>query len=185
VSELSGLPIGPGKSARQWRPLEVADDRHDDDDEHELEAALPPIAELHPVAPPAVEIVQWDAGKLRPPLKLVGKTVNWRVRARLGLETDAGLMTEENLTDIGEPLAEIANRYDVTRALASKSTELALVMAIYDYGQETAVKAGRAKQTQIDAQRVAQRFARAEQTPAPPRVVNEGTAIDSEEGIDL
>jgi len=153
VSALGELPIGAGQAKRRWREPEDLDER---DDPEAGAGVLPPSPAPSPlVEVPRIEIVEWDARKLRMPLKVVGRTVNWRIRRQLQLETEAGLMTDENLVDIGEPLAEIANRYEPTRAFASRATELALVAAVYDYVQETAVKAGRAKQYAIDVERAA------------------------------
>lgn len=142
MSSVTELPIGRGQSRTAWREPD-APHEHDDELEDELAGPAPlgpPAPTLEPVS---VEIVQWEPRKLRQPLKLVGKTVNWQVRRRTGVETDAGLMTDENLEDIGEPMAEVFNRYEPTRALAARSAELNLTLAVWDYAHETAHKAAR------------------------------------------
>lgn len=152
-SPLHELPIGAGQGRTQWRPLEAADVEHDDQELDPEARATPAATPLVVELPQRVELVEWDVDKMRKPLQLFGKTVNWQIRRRLQLETDAGRMTEENLHDIGEPLSTIANRFEPTRALAARSVELNLVLAIYEYVQETAVKAGHAKQLVIDTER--------------------------------
>jgi hypothetical protein len=165
VSTLTGLPIGEGQARTAWRPVEAAERDVDELDE-EVFAPTPPTPAL--VEVPRVEVISWDAGRLRQPLRLVGKTVNWQVRRRTGLvETEAGLMSEENLQDIGEPLAEIFNRYEPTRALASRSTELNLALAVYDYVHETAHKAAR-DQLMLQAAEQAARTAPQEEALSRP-----------------
>lgn len=143
MTVVTELPIGTGQSRTRWRDLEELDDQDVDDlntDDDRPPFPPPPAPALET---PSVELVQWEPRKLRQPLKLVGRTVNWRMRRSIGVETDAGLMTEENLTDIGEPLSEVFNRYEPTRALAARSTELNLALAVWDYAHETAHKAAR------------------------------------------
>lgn len=143
MTAVTELPIGRGQSRTAWRAVDDDVDDREFDDELEPGAPAPlgpPAPTLEPVS---VEIVQWEPRKLRQPLKLVGKTVNWQMRRRTGVETDAGLMTDENLTDLGEPMAEVFNRYEPTRALAARSAELNLALAVWDYAHETAHKAAR------------------------------------------
>lgn len=147
MSTLAGLPIGQGAARTPWRPLTEAEQPELEED-GQAPVALSPVPA---VEAPLVELVVWDAHRLRQPLKLVGKTVNWQVQRRSGIETEAGLMTEENLADIGEPLAEVFNRYEPTRALAARSAELSLALAVWDYAHETAHKAARDK-LQLEAE---------------------------------
>lgn len=143
MNTLTGLPVGPGQARRAWRdPEEPVDVDELDADEGGTPAPFGPAA-APALEPVSIEIVQWEPRKLRQPLKLVGKTVNWQMRRRTGIDTDAGLMTDDNLADIGEPMAEVFNRYEPTRALAARSAELNLALAVWDYAHETAHKAAR------------------------------------------
>jgi hypothetical protein len=130
--------------------------------------------------PPAL----WEPKKMRRPLQIVvGKTVNWRMRTRLGLETTAGLMNDEQADNINEPLAEIFNRFEPMRAIAAKQTEIALGIAIYDYVQATVVQAGRDVQAVEDASRLrvtADQIYDAEH-PAPPATPFEPTIVTNPE----
>lgn len=162
VVELEDLPVGAGQG------------RFDQGDGHvdEGEGPAAAIAQLPPleVTPPAAPEppVEWKTKTLKKPLQiLVGRTVNNRIRARLQIETQAGLMSDEQATNIAEPGAEILNRYEPTRALAARGVEMNLMIAIYDYVQETAVRAG---QDAHRAQQLAQRPPRPveEFHPAPP-----------------
>jgi hypothetical protein len=171
------LPIGSGQARIAWRAIDDDVDEHD-----ELEAGGPapigPPAPAVEVAAPSVEIVRWEPRKLRQPLKLMGKTVNWQVRRRTGVDTTAGLMTEENLEDIGEPMAEVFNRYEPTRALAARSAELNLALAVWDYAHETAHKAARdqllAREGEEHARRAPEREALAHLAPVVERTYEEG-----------
>lgn len=137
MTALAGIPIGEGQARTRWRPLEQAELP-----DEESFVQPPPPTPL--VEAPSVEVIVWDEHRLRQPLRLVGKTVNWQVRRRSGLaETEAGLMTEENLQEIGEPLAEVLNRYEPVRALAARSAELNLALAVWDYAHQTAHVAAR------------------------------------------
>ncbi len=158
------LPIGSGRPPRQQQAR-----AGDDGDADEYELLLEEQARARELQLETPLDVEWTPGKLKPVLRLVGKTVNWRIRARVGVETDAGLMSEEHTQNIGEPGAEILNRYQPTRALAARSVELNLALAIYEYVQETAVKAGHAVQ---QAEDLAVELEQARRRPggAPPTV---------------
>jgi hypothetical protein len=170
---LESLPIGAGESRTAWRPL--TDAEAEEYVERAVGTLPPPPPPPTLVEVPRVEVIEWDSGRLRQPLKLVGKTVNWQVRRRTGLETEAGVMTEENLQDIGEPLAEVFNRYEPTRALAARSAELNLALAVWDYAHDTAHKAARDQLLARESERaVAQPAAEEALSRIPMPLTDEG-----------
>lgn len=148
LETLDELPIGPGKGPERGGPAEAPEGDGQTPAPLEEEApALPPeLAQLEQEAELArLAGVQWEPRRLKKPLQvLVGRTVNWRIKARLGVDTDAGLMSDEHAIAIAEPTCEILNRHDGLRALAEKAVEIELMVAIYDYVQETAHRAGQA-----------------------------------------
>lgn len=148
---MSELPIGTGKARRPRVNKAVNDDDGGgggQEERQELErpalAAVPAVAsgaaveELEPE-----RVVLWQPHRLERPLQIVvGKTVNWSLRKRTGIETEAGLMSDEHAAAIADPLAEVFNKTPL-RALAAKQTEISLGIAIYDYIQDSLHDAAR------------------------------------------
>lgn len=172
MTDLDELPIGSGQ-------LRDHDDQaatvSDDDRELAQVLELPPVGTSVQTGP-AIEI-EWEARRLKKPLQLVvGRTVNWRIKSRLGVETDAGLMSDEQALNIAEPASEILNRYEPTRLLAARGVELELIAAIYEYVQETSVRAGQAAYAAGQGERAAARPAGAP-PPAPVQPFSVETQI--------
>lgn len=141
------LPIGSGQARRP--AVSPQANNNDDVDEHqavEQERPVPLLAAVPPAAPIVEElepVVLWQPHRLERPLQIVvGKTVNWSLRKRTGIETDAGLMSKEHAEAIADPLAEVFNKTPL-RALAAKQTEISLGIAIYDYIQDSMHEAAR------------------------------------------
>lgn len=154
VVEIEELPIGPGQR-RRVKASGGGAGAVDDHRAEELARPAPPVAPAPPalvaVPDPLEPAAEWDPSKMRRPLQIVvGKTVNWRMRKQLGIETSAGLMSDDHADAINEPLAEIFNRFEPLRAIAAKQTEISLTIAIYDYVQATVVQAGRDMQALED-----------------------------------
>lgn len=152
--ELDELPIGTGqRRVTKASAGDGLDDvgRSDQQRRAGPEQPSPALAVVTPEPEPA-QLSLWEPAKMRRPLQIVvGKTVNWRMRKATGVDTTAGLMSNDQADAINEPLAEIMNRFEPLRAIAAHQEEVALGVAIWDYVQATVVQAGRDVQAIEDA----------------------------------
>ena len=85
---------------------------------------------------------------------------------------DLWKLTEEDLEAIGEPLARIMNRYDVTRGLAEHSDPLAVGLGIAPYVKRNLAARGRAIE-QIRRRQELEQPARTTYRPEPDEPARE------------
>jgi hypothetical protein len=74
----------------------------------------------------------WQEQQIKELLTAQGSATNYLLR--LHDEDETWKHTKEDLTAIAGPLTRILNRYDATRAAAAAGDELALVVAVSNYG---------------------------------------------------
>lgn len=103
-------------------------------------------SEINPPAPPPAPPIEWDGEKAGPILQGIGYAFHsLDPLASTPQGAELWKMTEDDLDAIAEPLARIANRYDVARQAAGLSDEISVGVAVWPYFKRNLEHRGRIK----------------------------------------